>query len=106
MITCESEQKGLSRNSRNASRNIETPMGSGLQIDVPTVPTQKQHLYMGAKNILHPAIKNNSLSIYMVFRENESESRNKRRKRPWEAGFNVPTSVPTVPTVPTRSVAP
>lgn len=106
MTTCESEQKGLSRNSRNTSRNIETPMGSGLQIDVPTVPTQKQHLYMGAKYILHHAIKNNSLSVYMVFRENKSESRNKRRKRPWEAGFDVPTSVPTVPTVPTRSVAP
>src|SRR5690606_17367860 len=106
MITCESEQKGLSRNSRNASRNIETPMGSGLQIDVPTVPTQKQHLYIGAGNILRPAIKINSPHVYMVFHEKKSESRNKRRKRPWEAGFDVPTSVPTVPTVPTRSVAP
>ena len=106
MTACESEQKGLSRNSRNASRNIETPMGSGLQIDVPTVPTQKQHLYMGAKIFYATPPKKNSLSVYMVFRENESESRNKRRKRPWEAGFDVPTSVPTVPTVPTRSVAP
>ncbi len=92
----------LSRNSRNRSRNTQTPMGSGFYILVPTVPTKNQYLYMGAKNILHHAVKNNFLSVYMMFRQNKSESRNKRRKHPWEAGFGVPTSVPTVPTVPTR----
>src|SRR5690606_25431666 len=99
-----SEQIALSRNSRNASRNTQTPMGSGFYILVPTVPTQNQYLYMRARKIFcSPPNKKISLHIHMVCREKKSESRNKRRKRPWEAGFRVPTPVPTVPTVPTRS---
>src|SRR5690606_13793893 len=92
-----SEQMALSRNSRNASRNTKTPVGSDFIILVPTVPTQNQYLYMRVRNISLSTVKINFSSIQMVSREKKSESRNKRRKRPWGAGFDVPTSVPTVP---------
>src|SRR5690606_12612654 len=59
-----SEQMALSRNSRNASRNTETPMGSGFYILVPTVPTQNQYLYMRARKIFCSPPNKKIFSIY------------------------------------------
>lgn len=48
MTLAKSEQWAVSRNSRNRSRNMETPMGSRFYIDVPTVPTKNRHSFIGA----------------------------------------------------------
>src|SRR5690606_21314824 len=59
-----SEQIALSRNSRNASRNTKTPMGSGFYILVPTVPTQNQYLYIRARKIFRSPPQQKNISIY------------------------------------------
>lgn len=100
------EQNAPSGNSGNASGNTETPMGSGFIIDVPTVPTKKHISYICARNIFTHLFKLNLSPIYMFFSPWSGNSGNKPCKCPCRAAFRVPTVVPTVPTVPTRSVAP
>src|SRR5690606_13373450 len=70
-----SEQMALSRNSRNASRNTQTPMGSGFYILVPTVPTQNQYLNMRARKIFcSPPTKNFSPYTHGVSRKKVGKS--------------------------------
>jgi len=99
------EQNGLSGNSGNASGNTKMPMGRAFIIDVPTVPTKNHISFMRARHThAYPVMCVYVARIRNVFRSESGNSGNNDRKPACRAVFDVPTFVPTVPTVPTPEV--